>query len=299
MNLSEAGHPHEALELLVEGRPSPGEERMLRDHLAACPRCTEELAFALRLRKAVETLPTLSREREDGMRRRVEARLDSPVSVPVPLLAAAAAAALLLWLGVNQAGPSRWLATRPAGELKGTVTPQSVPAEIREEVGKLSGLAAADTGNLAGLMVADFEKVTDLSGVTVAGGVQPALADRAFWGNRALRLERGGEADSPVEVIFPIAAAGPGIRAVAVTCWAFCESAPAVIGLAVETADGRKTELARLRKVAPGRWMWAGFELPEGEAGGAVPSALRVRVEGTGPVLLDRVELWLGSGGER
>lgn len=149
----------------------------------------------------------------------------------------------------------------------------------------------------APILVADFERIADLSRVTIVGPGAPSLSAMARMGHRSLRTE-AGPAESPTEVILAMPGGARSQVVHTVSAWVQGVSGPVEVSLGSTEAGAGPMPGVLARQVEPGAWRWVTFTVPgTPSAGAGAPlSEVRLRLTGTGQVLLDQVEVWCAGG---
>lgn len=302
MGVNPEPHPRLLFERSLEGALSPGEEAVLRSHLASCTECLAEMQFARRLRAGPSPVPPVPARRLEDLRESVERSFARPpVQLPVvtaPMMAGAGAAIVVaFWLAAGGGDSLRFLNRRTAVELGGVATPGEIQRAESVKAREMAGMAPGSTP--APVLLADFEKASGLAGISFVGDVQPSFKAKAFAGRRALCLSRVGVPGNPVEIRFRSPRPGPKVAPVGVSLWMKSEGGAVDASLRLGLLGGEGKDMGPWHRFRPGSWKWTFFPVAPGAFSGGEPVAeIRLLLEGTGPVLLDRVEFWFAPRGE-
>jgi len=255
-----------------------------------------EVAFVRKLRAAL----TRSAQAE-ALSPRELARLESrvirmargtgraPLVSPRFVALATAAAVCVVWFAVRRpAGPGA-VPTAAAFALDGAHERAALrKLELDTLLQSLPGESIAPTP----ILVASFKHIEELSRVTIVGPGAPSLSPTARTGRRALRTE-AGPADSPTEVILPVPQPARANLIHTISAWVLAQGGPVEVSLGSGSGDTAPLAGVQARQVDSGAWRWVTLTIP----GAGVPlTEVRLRLTGSGPVLVDQVEAWCAGG---
>jgi hypothetical protein len=297
-------HPRELFERALDGELESGAARRLQAHLDGCEACAAEFRMAQALRRAgLSTAPESLTAVELGrLEAGVTAAIDSgpPVRWRLVVPAAAAAAALsvaALWLG-RVAGESE-----RAARVVTAAVPQSDLGEpvrgrdrvvqqlVAERLGLGPNVSAPDR-----VVLADFDRASGLTSVTLVGGARPALKLDAASGRLCLAPGPAGGPSDPLELEVAIPA-GRRDGAAGVSLWVRADGGEVEVAASGMLVDGTLLDAASAQRVTPTGWAWAAFSFPrEAVRQGGGLARVHFRFEGAGGVNVGRIEMWASRG---
>ncbi len=277
-------HVRDLFEKALLGAMNDAERARFASHVRGCDVCARELADAEKA-KGWAGLLAEGGPREEEMKR-VSDHLERAFGwrrsrsrmIGYPAVAAAAIVALLI--------VARRAREPGAGFVPAALTAPAGPAKVKEYVGAATAMP-----------LIRFRNPADLSGMAVSGFCQPELVGDRFTGRKVMRLGARSAPEAECELGIPAPVTVRGSVPDSVSLRAFSEDGTAVLKVTAVLDSGRQVPAEEPRRIEPGEWKLAVFELEAGRArAGEGLKEVRICVMSTGPVRLDRIEAWCRGG---